>query len=881
MAQNYPKDAVTHSPRGNKRPDDGDDDPDQPSPKRQSRGRYVSKACVQCRHRKVKCDGRLPCRPCILSRRQCSQSAIDLRRRRLDTDEVPQNHNRDSTAAEANDSMEESQFVSVSACSKVESVPTDTHRVTRQELLVRLDRVERHLQLILTAVYSGSDGGTDLRTNASPEGASITTHTVTASKQKTAVPAELDSFSGETSIRHALDQVEGRLKATQSHHGTAAVDSPLSTPALTPSPRHDSGAKRIPDDISNVLQTYGIEPNTPQWDHSLAIFCTEIHVLYPFLHLPTLRANYNTLWHDKFTLHHESNAPNQLENASVAQLLICIAIGRCTESPRVQNQEGRHSAGWSLYGAASELLGDLLGCFGNCPDPLELLQTLALMTIYLFRLDIFGKAEKLLALAISHAHHLGLHRSRVVYNMSPFHSEISRRIWWCLYVLDRRLAIETGHPFLIQDVNADTPLPQEVSDAWLSKIRDCPSHEPNVAPPADAGVDSLTPIPYFRAMITYSKVLGKVWEGMYGATNLEPVPNYPLREHLESLLFRAQKDIRQEFAHPQYGKRVVHNQAPWWLVKQQALMRTRWLSLRLLIRRPMLQASVSPSTSTLDTFENEVTCMQIASTLIEEFAQIPEEKAVFTFPFIHYLIGATIVSLGLILKESTFKAAYGGATLHAVQLLESYCNKTWVSGKLIRVVSRLRQMANQLENSEMMGVERSLYKHSSQVFSENHTARTRHTHLTGEFPMTSDRVPLSRPSGLPVGDGESAHTDLPVQQRNPADPRLPLQDSSYTSLTNLVMSDFDFEEDVIGAVNMGILPVHSASSIPWPTHPEDTAGADLSRPRPFVAQDELTASESGAPFFDAVDLGGGGEMEWLEALFGNYLNPDLIIRQDT
>ena len=315
----------------------------------------------------------------------------------------------------------------------------------------------------------------------------------------------------------------------------------------------------------------------------------------------------------------------------------------------------------------------------------------------------------------------------------------------------------------------------------------------------------------------------------------------------------------------------------------------------------MLQASVPPSTSTLDSFENEVTCMQIANSLIEEFAQIPEEKAVFTFPFIHYLIGATIVSLGLILKESTFKAAYGGATLHAVQLLESYCSKTWVSGKLIRVVSRLRQMACQLlEDSDMMGVERSLYKHSSQIFSENRTPHSWHIHLTGEHtPVThSDRAPSSRLRGLPVGDHKSsrtAHTNFrltdttghctniipPVQPRYSADFHLPLQDTSF-AMTNLVMTDFDFEEDVRGAVNTGTLPFHGVSSMqPLPNH-RDTAATNDARTRQLAAQEgELAASESG-PYFDAVDLGAGaGEMEWLEALFGNYLNPDLIIRQNT
>ena len=92
-----------------------------------------------------------------------------------------------------------------------------------------------------------------------------------------------------------------------------------------------------------------------------------------------------------------------------------------------------------------------------------------IQVLYLFRLDAHGSAEKVLALAISHAHHLGLQRERVVKKMPTFQGEMSRRLWWCIYLLDRRLAIETGRPFLIQDVNFDVGLPHNVSDEWLTR----------------------------------------------------------------------------------------------------------------------------------------------------------------------------------------------------------------------------------------------------------------------------------------------------------------------------------------------------------------------------------------------------------------------------
>ncbi|GAT18819.1 hypothetical protein RIB2604_00103180 [Aspergillus luchuensis] len=747
-----------------------------------------------------------------------------------------------------------------------------------------------------------------------PGSTTIENGSFTTSKDKALVRDEVNSFSGETSIRHVLEEVEERMGTTQGHGGPAtnAPHSQISTPTLTPPPHHERGEKS-PEYNShlNIFLTYGIQPKRPQWDKSLDIFCTEIHILYPFLHLPTLRNNHAAMWNSLALSSEPDIHRSKISEIALAQLLVCIAIGQCTESPRLENREGRHSAGWSLYGAAYGLIGDLLDSFGSCPDSLLLLQTLALMVrsspslaicmihayiafsqvIYLFRLDIFGKAEKLLALAISHAHHLGLHRSRVIHNLSPFHSEMSRRMWWSLYILDRRLAIETGHPFLIQDINVDTPLPRPVEDDQLSDSRNCPNADLDIPQPSEANGPHITSFPYFKAMITYSQVLGKVWESLYGAKSLDLAPNYPLREHVERLLFRAQKDIHQDFAHPHYGPRATQlAETPWWLIKQQALMRTRWLSVRLLIRRPLLYASVSPDGTPIDSFENEMSCMQIANSVIEEVSQFPEEKAIFTFPFIHYLIGATITSLGLIMKENTFKAAYGGATVHAVRLLESYCTKTWVSGKLIRVVSRLRHMASRLwKDDNVVGSGVSVYKHSSRAPGVL-DSRARPTGIgSGEGPS------MAHPSQIPsdplveeheiVGPpdmnvcsgvrGDSTSQMPPLYGPDITGPCLPTQVLSFDGLASLVMSDFDFEEGVPIGTGSGIHPTQGPACIhPLPNdQPEGGACTSHTTSRSLVMHNEHAVGEFGDS--------GLGEMEWLEALFGNYVNSDFIHGQYT
>lgn len=194
--------------------------------------------------------------------------------------------------------------------------------------------------------------------------------------------APVSTFSGETSIAHTLDQVEGHL----AHIGGAYQDRDSATTSQTarallpPSPvshRDDISGDWEKFYIREVLGKFNIEPDRPRWDEFLDTFCEEIHILYPMVHLPTLRLNYLGMWNKYLLSDHELAGDNH--RFTIAQLWICLAIGRCTQSPRLYGEDGRHSAGWSFYDAAMHLFGDLLTSFQECSSPILVLQTLVLI----------------------------------------------------------------------------------------------------------------------------------------------------------------------------------------------------------------------------------------------------------------------------------------------------------------------------------------------------------------------------------------------------------------------------------------------------------------------------------------------------------------------
>ena len=114
----------------------------------------------------------------------------------------------------------------------------------------------------------------------------------------------------------------------------------------------------------------------------------------------------------------------------------------------------------------------------------------------------------------------------------------------------------------------------------------------------------------------------------------------------------------------------------------------------------MLQRARSHQRPAPEAIENEVIYMRIARSIIDDFGNIPEEHPKYTFPFLHYLSSATIIALGLIIKQPSFKNTYATLTLEAVRSLKGHCAKTWVSGKMAQTVWKLNQMADAALSSD-------------------------------------------------------------------------------------------------------------------------------------------------------------------------------------
>lgn len=135
------------------------------------------------------------------------------------------------------------------------------------------------------------------------------------------------------------------------------------------------------------------------------------------------------------------------------------------------------------------------------------------------RLEATPLAQKLVGLAAIQAQSLGFHREKNVIALPLYKAEQVRRLWHTIYILDRRLAIDNGRPFLIQDHNIDTGLPHDVSDEWIeihgSETGIEGDEHACVAESVQAS--ETTPVGYLKAMSRFSNLTGRAWDTMYNA----------------------------------------------------------------------------------------------------------------------------------------------------------------------------------------------------------------------------------------------------------------------------------------------------------------------------------------------------------------------------
>ncbi|GAB1202846.1 hypothetical protein APSETT445_001469 [Aspergillus pseudonomiae] len=85
-------------------------------------------------------------------------------------------------------------------------------------------------------------------------------------------------------------------------------------------------------------------------------------------------------------------------------------------------------------------------------------------------------------LALRLATGIDLHRRESLVGLDLCRTEMSKRVFWCAYVMDCSIAVNMGRPLGIQDTDISTPLPLQLSDDQLRDTVEPPDPEPVTIP---------------------------------------------------------------------------------------------------------------------------------------------------------------------------------------------------------------------------------------------------------------------------------------------------------------------------------------------------------------------------------------------------------------
>ncbi|OBT75482.1 hypothetical protein VF21_04902 [Pseudogymnoascus sp. 05NY08] len=660
----------------------------EPNGKKRKREKYAAKACEACKRRKIKCGGGYPCGPCIRRKRRCIST--DEEACAEDDGSGPRwlDQGGSTKADSSNDELRtrlaalESQLTRLTEAlqSRVPS-PSQWRQHDRDEELS--DKISEPVdnegnQEDHATEDNRSYKGSSTESPKDPSRLSFTSSKRSCSTRRTA---------GDTSVMNVLQRVEDQL----SELGLPIVErvsSAPATPPMTPLPRESyDGKDELPGHkIGRALRTNGIKPDRKIWDDYLSAYLLEIHPLYPFLHEPSITEMYYQLW-DTISPSAETSehVPQQLDNS--IHVILILANGCCALSNRVDTGDGLHSAGWSLYCAAKDLQGPLVDTVCDDSRPLQSLHSLTLIVVYLLRLEANELAQKVLSLAITHAHHLGLNQERTLDDMPEFEKDMYRRVWWCIYVLDRRLSLLLGRPFLIQDMNVSVNLPQTQRHG-VSPSSTCGSS--GSSPTAIIGTSNME---YLVAMVGFSRVVGKVWEELYSAQ--APNKNSHLYDYLEGLVENWHASVPASLI---CDAEKLHDSAradgATLNFKQRFLVKARYLCIRILIRGPMRRMQTDFALE--DGILSASMCIQDAKTIVGMSAQCSPSDGVYGFPFLAYLLEATITILACLSKLPHLKERYRSIVESALKMLNQWFKKTWVSGKTARMIYKLNYLIPRL-----------------------------------------------------------------------------------------------------------------------------------------------------------------------------------------
>ncbi|KAL4928203.1 transcription factor domain-containing protein [Aspergillus undulatus] len=586
-------------------------------PRSRKRAKYTQLACNECKRRKLKCDGKSVCSRCIRQNATCVYT--------------PSSHASTNTPATPSRESRDDGF-----STKFRTLDQQIEALHRE---MRVMSARMHELESASATPSASNNGN----------ASISSSSVSAGLRRIMNRPGSPDYVGPTSAEFGIAK---RQRPADESDGDGEE---LEDTTTAPSPAAVSDVEAMSSDLLGCL---GKEEAL----RLVTVYENNVGLMYPCIDLDSLRSYVNDYYKDGPT---PPGTTDQdwffARDAEVLKILLATAL--------LAESHGRSERAALL----ADSVEDRFATRVKIPEvDMKELLILALLSIFHSYRDDEVISWRIIGMAVRGSMQLGLHRQETwLRTGGVFPGELqwtfASRLFWCIYVLDRKWSFGTGLPFAIQDSDMDTNLP-----------------EPGAA------------TPYLTCMINYARLSTKIWGLVMGWRSR---PKAATSDYCSYLDFQVQqwiqsipRELRFEPDPPAENDTATDPDSTERMTMLQVLLALQANQLRILVYRQNLlsaesiESNASGAHTAVETAKSTVHMLDYFSRVSDIYFQRPE-------PFNYFLISALAALFLAVLHAPTrFSGVCRQEFYAAVDMVRRSSTRAHTSRRLQKIIKSLKMI---------------------------------------------------------------------------------------------------------------------------------------------------------------------------------------------
>ncbi|KKZ63535.1 hypothetical protein EMCG_02160 [[Emmonsia] crescens] len=599
---------------------------------RTKRNRYISLACNECKRRKIKCNGQMPCQRCGHLSLECLYAPNCCTRSIKDSEEFRSMKEHIETLQDQVNTL----FANINDLyQKTDSPAIESNTYGRE--------ASRSLSL--------SQPGHDSQNQTS------------SSRPRSNHPR----FHGPTSTAFNFHVAKSSLQTmgiTPAEDGNVELFAGQdATPAGSP-PSQQQQLPPIPQLLAH--------PNKdPLWvikrEEAIRlcrIYEREIGVMYPIFDIERLITHTNLLFtfleaaaRTGFARRFKPG-PDMVNDDDSCILKMVLAITLTVEG------DGQSALGTRLFTTTKQRIEAKLWE----PPDIKTIQLFTLMATYHFHTDEDIMAYRFIGYATRMCLEIGLHRRDGMFKICPNEEDLSTivKLFWSVYSLDRRWSFGLGLPFVIQDEDIDSSLPE----------------------PDDS-------VPYLKAMISYCRISSKIWYSGLGSVGTATAKREVIG-FLDYQVLQWLKNVPENLRfyspeHPQNGEGIDRETR-----RLRVLLYIRGNHMRILIYRPVLHST----SGILENMAYAQTVVDIAKDTIRVLTHLNQTSDIYRSQqmlFNYFLVSAlAVLLLAVSHAPADFNRQVRDEFYMALDLVKGFSAKSYVSKRLWKMIKGLRGIGEKL-----------------------------------------------------------------------------------------------------------------------------------------------------------------------------------------